>query len=82
MCNLGEGIEEEAMAKGEARGIKIGETRGEARGLAEGKARGLAEGINGLVDVLMELNTPKEVIVSKIMEKFSLTEAQAKKYTS
>ena len=43
MCNLGEGIEEEAMAKGEARGIKIGETRGEARGLAEG--------INGLVDV-------------------------------
>ena len=82
MCNLGEGIEEEAMAKGEARGIKIGETRGEARGLAEGKARGLAEGINGLVDVLMELNTPKEIIVSKIMEKFSLTEAQAKKYTS
>ena len=39
MCNLGEGIEEKAIAIGEARGEAKGEARGEARGVAKTEAR-------------------------------------------
>lgn len=39
MCNLGEGIEEKAIAIGEARGEVKGEARGEARGVAKTEAR-------------------------------------------
>lgn len=39
MCNLGEGIEEKAIAIGEARGEAKGEARGKARGVAETEAR-------------------------------------------
>ena len=54
MCNLGQGIEDEAIAIGEARGIR------------------------GLVDILLELETPTDIIIDKIMQKFSLSEAKAK----
>ena len=39
MCNLEEGIEEKAIAIGEARGEAKGEARGEARGVAKTEAR-------------------------------------------
>ena len=42
--------------------------------------RGIEKGIRGLVDILKEIGTSKEVIVDKIMEKFSLTEEQARKF--
>ena len=42
--------------------------------------RGIEKGIRGLVDILKEMGTSKEVIVDKIMEKFSLTEEQARKF--
>ena len=60
MCNLGQGIEDEAIA--------IGESRGEARG------------IRGLVDILTELEMPADIIVDKIMQKFSLSEAKAREF--
>ena len=40
----------------------------------------MEKAISGFVDILMELDTPKDIIVDKIMEKFSLTEEQIKKY--
>ena len=64
MCNLGQGIEDEAIAIGESRG----EERGEERG------------IRGLVDILMELEMPSDIIVDKIMQKFSLSEAKAREF--
>ena len=42
--------------------------------------RGIEKGIRGLVDILKEMGTSKEVIVDKIMEKFLLTEEQARKF--
>ena len=52
----------------------------EERGIKKGIEKGIEKGIKGLVDVLRELDTPQEIIIDKIMEKFSLTEEQAKKY--
>ena len=45
-----------------------------------GIEKGIEKGIRGLVEILKELGTPKEIIVDKIMEKFSLSETQAKKF--
>lgn len=64
MCNLGEVVEE--------RGIK--------KGMAQGIEQGKEQGIRGLVDILNEMETSKDVIVDKIMEKFLLTEEQARKF--
>ena len=84
MCNLGQGIEDEAIAIGEARGIAIGESRGiaigESRGIAIGESRREARGIRCLVDILMELETPTDIIIDKIMQKYSLSEAKAKEF--
>ena len=52
MCNLGQGIEDEAIARG----------------------------IRGLVDILLELETPTDIIIDKIMQKFSLSEAKAREF--
>ena len=64
MCNLSEVVEE--------RGIK--------KGMAQGIEQGKEQGIRGLVDILNEMETSKDVIVDKIMEKFILTEEQARKF--
>mgnify|MGYP004686201021 FL=1 len=64
MCNLSEVVEE--------RGIK--------KGMAQGIEQGKEQGIRGLVDILNEMGTSKDVIVDKIMEKFLLTEEQARKF--
>ena len=72
MCNLGQGIEDEAIAIGKSIGIAIGESRGEERGEERG--------IRGLVDILTELEMPADIIVDKIMQKFSLSEAKAREF--
>ena len=45
-----------------------------------GMKKGVEQGIRGLVDILREMGTPKEIIIDKVMEKFALTEAQAEKF--
>ena len=52
----------------------------EERGIEQGIERGIDIGIKGLVETLKELGTPREYIVDKIMEKFSLTEERAKRF--
>ena len=44
--------------------------------------KGIEKGIIGLVETLKELGQTNEFIVNKIMEKFGLTESQAKKFVS
>jgi hypothetical protein len=68
MCNLSEVVEE--------RGIK----KGVEQGLTQGIEQGIEQGIRGLVDILREMGTPREIIIDKIMEKFALTKAQAEKF--
>ena len=68
LCNLSEVVEE--------RGIK----KGVEQGLAQGIEQGIEQGIRGLVDILREMGTPREIITDKIMEKFELTKAQAEKF--
>lgn len=72
MCNLSEVVEECGIKKGMAQGIE----QGIERGIEQGKE----QGIRGLVDILNEMGTSKDVIVDKIMEKFLLTEEQARKF--
>ena len=50
------------------------------RDRAQGIEQGKEQGIRGLVDILNEMGTSKDVIVDKIMEKFFLTEEQARKF--
>ena len=45
-----------------------------------GMKKGVEQGIRGLVNILREMGTPKEIIIDKVMEKFALTEAQAEKF--
>ena len=44
MCNLSEGIAEEAWAGGMAQGIAQGMAQGMERGMAQGMERGMAQG--------------------------------------
>lgn len=80
MCNLSEVVEERGIKKGMAQGIEQGIERGIEQGLAQGIEQGKEQGIRGLVDILNEMGTSKDVIVDKIMEKFFLTEEQARKF--
>lgn len=50
------------------------------RGIELGIQHGMQRGIKGLVDILSDMGTPKEVIVQKIMEKFSMTEEKAREF--
>ena len=52
----------------------------EDRGIKKGIERGMEQGIKGLVDILKDMGTPDEIIVEKIMEKFSLSVEEAEKY--
>ena len=64
MCNLSDVVVE--------RGIELG--------MQQGMQKGMQQGIKGLVDILSEMGTSKEVIVQKIMEKFSMTEEKAREF--
>lgn len=57
MCNLSDGVEERALAKG----IVLGEAKGKAEGKAEGRAEGRAEGkMDALINLMASTNWPAE----------------------
>ena len=45
-----------------------------------GRAEGIVEGIQALISTLRELDTSDMVILQKLMEKFNLTEKEARNY--
>ena len=53
---------------------------GRSEGREEGKAEARKEGILALVSSLTEFNVPTEQILNQLMQKFSLTEEEAKTY--
>lgn len=64
MCNLSKGVE--------ARGIE--------KGRQEGRQEGRKEGILAMVSAFRDLQIADNIILSKIQEKFHLTEEMAKMY--
>ncbi len=64
MCNLSAGIEE----------------RGIQKGITQGITQGIAQGITAMITTLRELQFDDAVILSKIKEKFNLTEDEAESY--
>lgn len=68
MCNLSDIVIEDAIKEGLEKGMK------------EGMKEGMEKGKIVLVKTLKELDKSKEFIVEKLMENFSLTETEAKKY--
>lgn len=66
MCNLSDVVEERGIEQGMERGMELG------------LEQGMERGITGLVEVLREMGTPSELIIEKIMKKFSLTEEKAR----
>lgn len=66
MCNLSDVVEERGIERGMERGMELG------------LEQGMERGITGLVEVLREMGTPSELIIEKIMKKFSLTEEKAR----
>ncbi len=86
MCNLSNVVEEKGIKKGIEQGIEKGIQQGIEKGIEQGIEKGIEQGIEkgirGLVDTLKELGIPKEVVVQKIMEKFSLTEEKAREFVN
>lgn len=46
----------------------------------EGRMLGISQGITALVNTLRELDQTSDTILAKLMEKFQLTEEEARKY--
>lgn len=61
-------------------GLEEGMELGLEEGKAEGKVEGKAEGIGHLVECLRELQQTNEFIIQKIIEKFQVTEEEAKRF--
>ena len=78
MCNLSEGF----MERGIELGLQKGMEKGIEQGIEKGIEQGIEQGIIGIVEILKELGTPKETIVEKLMEKFSLSMAEAREYVA
>lgn len=64
MCNLSKGVEEKGIQKG----------------IQKGRQEGRQEGIIAMVSALKDLQIADNMILSKVQEKFHLTEEIAKKY--
>ncbi len=58
-------------------GYEDGYQAGEAHGYQAGEAHGLQEGLRRLIGTLQDLQLPREVILAKIQESYSLTEEEA-----
>lgn len=54
---------------------------GRLEGLQEGISQGINHGIKALVEVCKELGHSKEEITDKLMEKFTLSQSEAERYT-
>ena len=52
----------------------------EDKGLQRGRAEGRVEGIQNTVMICRELGVSDDVIISKLMQKFKLSELEAKSY--
>ena len=72
MCNLSEGVERKGIEKGIAQGI--------AQGITQGIAQGIDQGIAFFVSEMKRMNQSTEYIVSRLVEGFGLSEAEAMKH--
>lgn len=59
---------------------KEGIQEGIQEGMEKGIQKGVQESIQETISILKELGIPKDVIIKKILEKFSIEEAQIKEY--
>lgn len=55
--------------------------QGRKEGMRLGREEGLKQGVRAMIELCQEMAVPKEDTVFKIMQKFSVSEADAKKYT-
>ena len=87
---LAKGIEE-GRAKGIEQGRAKGIEEGLAKGIEEGRAKGIEQGraearrilreeaIDTLIETLLELDLPREIIETKLRDKLKLSEEEAQK---
>ena len=92
MCEIADKIYNEGVENGRKRGLAAGRKRGLAdgkrigrkRGLTDGKKigrkRGLTEGIAASIAICRQYRIPDGEIIRNLMEKFSLSEQEAKKH--
>ena len=81
-------IARDNFEKGMAEGVVKGRQEGREEGIAEGVVKGREEGIKEereksiktLVGVYRELDFEDEIIVKKLIEKYSLIKEEAEKY--
>ena len=79
MC-ITEYNEAETMRMFEAEGRKKGRIEGRKEGRIEGRKEGRIEGIQGAVDILRALGNDDEKILPLVMERYQLSEEEARKY--
>ncbi len=70
-------MKQEGYQDGYQAGEAHGYQAGEAHGYQAGEAHGLQEGLRRLIGTLQDLQLPREVILAKIQESYSLTEEEA-----
>ena len=85
MCNLSDGIEERATARGiacgMAQGIEQGMAQGMERGMAQGRAQGIEQGIaQGTVQSILSLMHSLKLTVQQAMEALEIPQSEQGKY--
>ena len=73
-------IMEEARAEGLALGRTEGIALGRAEGRAEGRSEGRSEGITAFILDKLEDGKSAEIIIDKLMKRFSLSKEEANQY--
>ena len=61
-------------------GIKQGREEGRKEGREEGRKEGMEEGIKAFVEICQENNFSREIILEKMLEKFTISKEAAKEY--
>ena len=81
MCNLSDGIEERATARGIARGIEQGMARGIEQGMARGRAQGIEQGMaQGTVQGILSLMDSLKLTVQDAMSALKIPQSEQGKY--
>ena len=74
----------EGLALGRTEGIALGRTEGialgRAEGRAEGRSEGRSEGITAFILDKLEDGKSAEIIIDKLMKRFSLSKEEANQY--
>ncbi len=70
----------EGIALGRTEGIALGRTEGIALGRAEGRAEGRSEGITAFILDNLEDGKNAEIIIDKLVKRFSLSKEDAYQY--